>query len=254
MTDDKAGIDLGATVRSPEDAEALFKLGLRFGEISIPHPEIFSDHLKSYRSLQERYGIFYIGHGPREGDPNNTETLETVYLPKLFHILSLMPKLDMRLLTIHLWVDARFVSSEIIDFKIKFLRRLIERAEALGITICLENLSEKAEHLERLFQALPTLNMTLDLAHAQLLTEENTSFGFVERFPERIRHIHIHDNRGGNSPADDLHLPVGDGIVDFEGIFQRLKKVNYGRTVTLELELLEIKKCISYVKKLTLSP
>jgi sugar phosphate isomerase/epimerase len=253
MTHEKPGIDLGGTVRSPEDAKALCELGLRFGEISMTHPEEFPDFLKSYRSLQEEYGIYYVCHGPREGDPNDTGSLESVYLPKLFHVLSLMPALEMRLLTIHLWVDRRFVSDKTIDFKMHFLDRLIDRAHALGIAICLENLSESATDLADLFKALPALNLTLDLAHAQLLTEENTSFGFMERFPERIKHIHIHDNRGGHSPADDLHLPVGDGIVDFKRIFSTLKAIGYHGTMTLELRPWEIGKCINTVQELLLS-
>jgi sugar phosphate isomerase/epimerase len=163
-----------------------------------------------------------------------------------------MPELEMRILTIHLWADPRFLGSKTIDFKITFLERLIDRAEASGITICLENLSESATHLAGLFKALPALNLTLDLAHAQLLSQENTSFGFMERFPERIKHIHIHDNRGGNSPADDLHLPVGDGTIDFKGIFQKLKAIDYHGTMTLELPPREIRKCINYVKELIL--
>jgi sugar phosphate isomerase/epimerase len=253
MTDNKADIDLGGTIRTPEDAKALCELGLRFGEISLVHPEKFQDQLKAYRSFQEKYGFYYLCHGPREGDPNDTGTLESVYLPKLYHILSLMPELEMRLLTIHLWVDARFVSAKTIDFKIKFLERLIEKAEASGIVICLENLSESATHLSGLFKALPTLHLTLDLAHAQLLSEENTSFGFMERFPERIKHIHIHDNRGGNSPADDLHLPVGEGMVDFKRLFRNLKAIGYRGTITLELRPWEIRRCMNYVQELLLS-
>lgn len=35
---------------------------------------------------------------------------------------------------------------------------------------------------------------------------------------------------------DDLHLPLGDGIIDFQGIFERLVEKGYDGTVTLELE------------------
>ena len=254
MTDDKAGIDLGGTARSPEDVKALHELGLQFAELSVADLDTFMGQKDSYGALREKLGLYYRCHGPREGDPNDTQTLESVYLPKLFHILSLMPELEMRLLTIHLWMDPRFLSGKTIDFKIRFLEKLVERAEGLGVTVCLENLSENAIHLAGLFKALPALNLTLDLAHAQLLSEENTSFGFMERFPDRIKHIHIHDNRGGNSPADDLHLPVGDGIVDFERIFRKLKAIGYHGTMTLELRPWEIRKCINYVKELLLSP
>ncbi|MCP4667307.1 MAG: sugar phosphate isomerase/epimerase [Deltaproteobacteria bacterium] len=250
MTGDKADIDLGGTVRSPEDAKELCELGLRFGELSMVHPEKFLRHLKMYRSFQDTYGIYYVCHGPREGDPNDTQALESVYLPRLFHILSLMPRLEMRLLTVHLWMDPRFLSDKTIEFKIKFLDKLLEKADEFGVTVCLENLSENADHLAGVFESLPGLNLTLDLGHAQLLSEKNTSFGFMERFPDRIKHLHIHDNRGGNSPADDLHLPVGDGVIDFKRIFRKLKAIGYHGTMTLELRPREIKKCMNYVREL----
>jgi len=188
-------------------------------------------------------------HGPREGDPNNVDTLETVYLPKLLKILLIMPQLDMRLLTIHLWADPRFVSPDVIAYKVGFLKRLLNRADASGITLCIENLSENATHLSVIFEALPSLNLTLDLGHAQLLTAQNTGFGFMERFPGRIRHVHLHDNLGGTSVKDDLHLPVGKGIIDFEGIFKALRLIGYDRTMTLELRPHEIRENLGTVRQ-----
>jgi len=240
-------IHLGGTARSPADVSALNRMGLQFAEISIPDPEQFPRHIGEYQVIIDKLGIYYLCHGPREGDPNNVDTLETVYLPKLLKILSIMPQLNMRLLTIHLWVDPRFVSPDVIAYKVGFLKRLLNRAEASDITVCIENLSENATHLSGIFEALPSLNLTLDLGHAQLLTAQNTSFGFMERFPERIQHIHLHDNLGGTSVKDDLHLPVGKGIIDVEGIFKNLSRIAYNRTITLELRPDEIRENLKAV-------
>ena len=164
-----------------------------------------------------------------------------------------MEMLSMSVLCIHFWLDARFVKKEVIVFKIGLLKRIIERATDRGIMICLENLSESASHMRKPFHELPSLNLTLDLGHAQLMTETNRSYGFMEQFPERIRHIHLHDNRGGHSYRDDLHLPLGEGIIDFKDILKNLKRIGYDRTVTLELRLPEIKKNLEYVKELLFS-
>jgi sugar phosphate isomerase/epimerase len=243
-------IHLGGTARSPEHVVALYDLGLQFAEIPITNVDSFLAYEDTYRTLKEDLGLYYVCHGPREGDPNDTEALEKTYLPKLIQILSVMPHLDMRLLTIHLWLDPRFVTRESIVFKIGILKRLIERAQGRGITVCLENLSETAAHLSGVFNAVPHLNLTLDMAHSQLLSKQNTSYGFMEQYPDKIKHLHVHDNYGGDSPGDDLHLPVGEGVVNFEGIFQKLAEIGYGRTITLELRPSEIRKCLSYVKKL----
>jgi sugar phosphate isomerase/epimerase len=48
--------------------------------------------------------------------------------------------------------------------------------------------------------------------------------------------VHLHDNRGGQSKDDDLHLPIGDGTVDFPGIMASLLRVGYDGTMTLEVK------------------
>jgi sugar phosphate isomerase/epimerase len=250
MTDLSDMIHLGGTARSPEDVRRLHNLGLQFAELPVTDPDKFSNLVKKYKHLTERLGIYYLCHGPREGDPNDMDSLDKQYLPKVYDVLRLMTDLDMSLLTLHLWLDERFVKPNIIDFKIGLLRRIIRRAEEAGITVCLENLSENSSHMTRPFHDLPLLCMTLDLGHAQLLTDRNTSYEYIKKYPERNRHIHIHDNRGGNSHLDDLHLPPGEGIVDFEKIFKGLKEIGYSRTITLELKPHEIEKCLDSIKAL----
>ena len=241
---------LGGTARSFDDVALLNELGLQFTEIPITNPEKFLSQIENYQDLRDDLGLYYLCHGPREGDPNNVDTLENTYLPKLIQILSIMPQLKMRLLTIHLWLDTRFVSPEVIAYKVGFLRRVLKRAGDSGISVCVENLSETAEDMAPIFDALPSLNLTLDLGHAQLLSDQNTSFSFIEKFPDRIRHIHAHDNFGGNTPADDLHLPVGKGLIDFDGILRRLHETGYDGTLTLELKPTEVGKNLDTVRQL----
>ena len=247
---DLTNIHLGGTARSSDDVVLLNELGLQFAEIPITNPEKFLSHIENYQDLREDLGLYYLCHGPREGDPNNADTLENTYLPKLMHILSIMPRLEMRLLTIHLWLDPRFVKPDLIAYKVGFLKSVLQTAGDSDITVCIENLSETAEHMAPIFDALPSLNLTLDLGHAQLLSDKNTSFGFIDKFPDRIRHIHLHDNLGGNSQIDDLHLPVGKGVVDFDAIFPSLYQIGYRRTITLELKPEEIRDNLDRVKQL----
>ena len=245
-----AEIHLGGTARTPEDVVSLHRLGLRFAEVPIKDPQRFVNDLDRYRTISDETGLYYLCHGPREGDPNDLETLENVYFPKLAGVIALMPELGMRLLTVHLWMDPRFLKPETLEYKIDFLKRLLEIGRQAKITICLENLSESADHMAPVFSALPELKMTLDLGHAELLSERNTSFGFLQQYPERIQHMHLHDNRGGDSPDDDLHLPIGHGIINFKAIFEAIKAARYRGTMTLELRPDEIEQCLGYVKKL----
>ena len=250
MNEKKARIHLGGTARSPDDVYTLHNLGLRFTEIPITNPVKFSSRIRTFQNIKRELGIYYLCHGPREGDPNDKETLKKDYLPRLISILPLMTRLEMKLLTVHLWLDPRFVKKDVIRYKIDILKEVIDRAEDMGIIVCIENLSEKTNHMEVPFRNLPLLNMTLDLGHAELLTDVNNSVAFLKRFPQRIRHIHIHDNRGGDGPKDDLHLPVGEGIIDFKGIFRTLNAIGYAQTMTLELKPHEMAVSLTYVKGL----
>jgi len=243
-------IDLGGTARSPEDVASLFDLGLRFAEIPIGNPSKFLPLVPVYESLQKKFGLYYLCHGPKEGDPNDVEALNGVYLPKVLELFPVMQSLSMRLLTIHLWLDRRFVQKNALDSKLDILKRMVEKAAEYSITVCIENLSEEARDLEPAFHKIPALMMTLDLGHGELLCEKNRCAGFIEKFPERIQHVHLHDNRGGNSHTDDLHLPPGEGVIDFKGLFEALRRMDYGRTVTLELKPHEIRKCLAYVSEL----
>jgi len=247
-------IDLGGTARSPEDVASLYDLGLAFAEIPIANPSKFLSLVPLYESLQKKLGLYYLCHGPKEGDPGDVEALNGVYLPKVLALFPVMQSLTMRFLTVHLWLDRRFVRRNALDSKLDILRKMVEKAAEYAITVCIENLSEEAEDLEPAFHEIPSLMMTLDLGHGELLCEENRSLGFIDRFPERIKHVHLHDNRGGNAPTDDLHLPPGDEVIDLKGLFEALHGIHYDRTVTLELKPHEIRKCLAYVSELVSGP
>ena len=250
MTGDKQKIRLGGTARSLEHVELLHSMGLQFAEITISDPSTFSSFVPEYKNLKDKLGTSYVGHGPREGDPNDLRQLEREYLPKVLEILPLTTELEIPHLTLHLWLDSRFVKKESISFKVDLLERIIREATERGVLICLENLSETASHLSVVFDVLPSLQLTLDLGHAQLLTKVNRSYEIIERYPERIRHVHMHDNRGGHSAMDDSHLPPGEGIVDFEKIFEKLRDIDYDSTISLELKPHEIEGCLGDVKAL----
>jgi sugar phosphate isomerase/epimerase len=243
-------IELGGTARSPEDVISLKNLGLQFAEITPSNDGQFMKQIDRYNELKRSLNTYYLAHGPREGDPNDIENLEKNYFDKIKKILPLVEQLGIRLLTVHLWLDKRFVRPHVIVFKYDLLQRIIDIASEKGIVICLENLSEQVSDLEHFFYKLPGLGMTLDLGHAQLLTKENNSIEFIKSYHEKIKHIHMHDNRGGDSAKDDIHLPPGRGIIDFKSIFNELKEVKYNRTITLELKPYEIEKCFDYVESL----
>ena len=191
---EKRAISLGGTARRPEDVEALINLGLEFAEIPIENINKFKQNFNKYLTFLESSRFYFLCHGPKEGDPNDIASLREAYAPHVVDILQLMPALGMSLLTVHLWLDRRFVKPDALDFKIDLLGDIIEKAADKGITVCLENLSEDCHDIAMAFGRLPSLYFTLDVGHAQLLRGKNLALDILGSFPDRIKHLHLHDN------------------------------------------------------------
>jgi sugar phosphate isomerase/epimerase len=119
------------------------------------------------------------------------------------------------------------------DEKITLLTRLHERAARYNISLCLENTEENTSTLKQIFESIPFLSFCLDIGHANLFS--NNPIDFIDVFSERLEHIHVSDNRGGDSEQDDLHLPPGEGTVNFHRVFSALKSKSYDKTMTIEL-------------------
>ena len=226
----------GGHVKALDDIGYLQDLKCDLGEVIFRNAASRAYWLDSGITNGFDSGFFLIAHGPREGPPNDIGHLWGNYYPALQETVSVVHRLGIEFLTIHLWLDPRFVGLEAREEKQSLLRALCGHGRENGVLISLENLSETATDLGPVLEAVPDLGLTLDVGHGQLLTDTNTSFDIIENLSASIKHIHLHDNRGGRGVKDDLHLPLGDGIIDFHGIFEALVKKGYDGTVTLELE------------------
>jgi sugar phosphate isomerase/epimerase len=129
------------------------------------------------------------------------------------------------------------MSAEAIDRKLDLLATWVAHATRAGVTLCIENLSEHAAHFAPAFHCVPRLCMTLDVGHGEILSTSNASFDFIARFPNRIRHVHLHDNHGGSGVKDDVHLPVGAGCIDFDAILRELWRAGYDGAFSFEIGL-----------------
>ena len=226
----------GGHVKKLEHLDMLQEMGFDFGEVVFRAPEDLS--LWNESDVKDRFGpkFFLLGHGPFEGPPNDIPHLYETYLPSLKQSVDVAHKMEISFLTVHLWMDSRFVKPEVRLEKVAALRELTAYAHDRGIEIALENLSESAEDLGPILDQVPGLVLTLDIGHAQLLTKINRSFEIIDELRAWIRHVHVHDNHGGNSAKDDIHLPIGKGMIDFPPIMAKLVRTGYDGTVTLELE------------------
>ena len=253
-----------ARAHSLDDVRFLAQARFEAAEIDWLEPELARAQMGELAALRAQTGIAYLAHGPKEGDPFTTAHHGPLLGPQVEALLDLAGELGIPLYTQHLWLDARFVPPEILAAKVALLARWTERARQAGVTLCIENLSEHAAHFTPAFEQVPGLQMTLDLGHGQILAPTvqddpapasqrariNAAFELIEHHGARIRHVHLHDNRGGDRVRDDLHLPLGKGNVDIPGILGALREAGYDGAFSFEVALEHVERGRELVREM----
>jgi sugar phosphate isomerase/epimerase len=115
------------------------------------------------------------------------------------------------------------------------MSRCNEMSKRTGLKLCLEprageNVSN-TDAMLRLFDAIPDLNFgaVLDTGH-QNAQKEILPLS-IEKLGDRIFYVHVSDNDG----RTNHHLPLGQGTIDWEGVFLALKKHRFDGYVAIDL-------------------
>jgi len=123
----------------------------------------------------------------------------------------------------------------VIERNLLTIRELMPQARQLGLGLMIENLPgsfNTVRQLSELLDPIPELGLHLDIGHANLLTDFNTTDELLAAYGKRLRHVHLHDNKGGSA---DLHLPLGAGTLDTPHYLRSLQASGYDDTITLEV-------------------
>ncbi len=227
-------LELCARAHTLEDIETILAQGFKILEITLPCSGGLEEE-RAWMELAKERGLTLMGHGPNEGKPLDLYHLENKSLPTFRQALEAAGRLGAKLLTIHFNVDSRWIPPDTILGKIDLLGRIAGWGSELGVQVNLENLSEASADLKKALLRVPSLGLTLDVGHAMLTHPTSTAPAIIRDLFDRISHLHLHDNHGGKSPRDDLHLIPGEGKVAFAELFHLLKERGYNRTATLEL-------------------
>jgi sugar phosphate isomerase/epimerase len=123
----------------------------------------------------------------------------------------------------------------IIERNLQTIHELLVPARQVGVGLMVENLPgsfNTVRQLSELLDQVPELGLHLDIGHANLLVEHNTTDELLAAYGGRLRHVHLHDNKGGSA---DLHLPLGAGTLETERYIRSLQRAGYDGTITLEV-------------------
>ncbi len=120
----------------------------------------------------------------------------------------------------------------------KAIEKLIDVANTLNLTLAIENVGYNGTSLfsmEEYIAFVETFNSEnvgylIDTGHAKI---NNWNIPMLlDRVSNKLLGLHIHDNHG----EQDEHLPVGDGYIKWEEIWEKLTSISFDHPIYLTLE------------------
>ena len=227
-------------LRDPvREMEWMGELGLDFIDLTLepPVPASWRVDLGALREGLERHRLRLIGHTAFYLPiASPVPELREAALAELRRCIGCFAAMGASWVNIHPDPHPTFrTRGELEEENRRSLRELLAHAAVYGTGLMLENIPKtfnSVKQLAPLLDPLPELGLHLDIGHANLEVEENTTAELVAHYGPRIRHVHLHDNKGGSA---DLHLPLGTGTLDFRRDVAELKASGYDGTITLEV-------------------
>ncbi|PWU05880.1 MAG: sugar phosphate isomerase/epimerase [Terriglobia bacterium] len=221
------------------EIEWMAGMGLEFVDLTLEPPAAASWRIDPHavRDKLQEHGMHVVGHTAFYLPMGSAiEDVRRASVCELRRCLEAFSTIGARWMNVHPdrhapMHDRRFF----IEQNIRSFQELLPDARRLGVGLMIENLPgdyNSAPQLGELLDPLPELGLHLDIGHANLQVPYNTTEEILLAYGTRLRHVHLHDNKGGHA---DLHLPLGAGTVDVRNAIRALKRCEYNGTITLEV-------------------
>ena len=227
-----------------EEIETFFQLGFDYLELAMDPPmghyTVLSRIENEISAALNHYQMGVICHLPTfVSTADLTDSIRNASIAEMLNSLSVAAKIGANKAVLHpsmVTGMGSYVLDIVNDYALDFLSEMVNAAQSMGITLCLENMFPRnllgVEPFDFIYllEKFPTLKLTLDTGHANISAHGNDRMlQFVELFGHRIGHLHFSDNHGYR----DDHLSIGDGSINFHTLIGALKKCGYDDTLTL---------------------
>ena len=158
-------------------------------------------------------------------------------------------EIEAELVTFHSNLSTLLYSDDEIDIFLDAIPLACDAAKEAGVELAVETLGLYYTELIFLFDRCPDMKIALDIGHGQILARRNRALGLIDPFLNRIPMVNVHDNCGSDLVDEyhklkqkrevsfeetrelarkyDTHLSIGEGKIDFEPIFRKLKQRGY---------------------------
>jgi sugar phosphate isomerase/epimerase len=222
-----------------DEIEWMARISLDFIDLTLEPPAAasWSVDAKAIRSALQAKRLDVVGHTAYYLPiAHPMDAVRQAAVGELCRCLERFAEIGARWMNIHPdWHAPMHDHAYIIERNLQSLEELLPVARQCGVGLMLENLPghfNTPEQLSPILHRLPEVGLHLDIGHANLMTHENTADELIQRFAPQLRHVHLHDNKGGSA---DLHLPLGCGTVDVARHVRTLQASGYDSTITLEV-------------------
>lgn len=192
-------------------------------QYSVHAPFLYDDLAHPKDSVRK----IYVDEGRKAIDlATKIGALHTVFHPgELFFRQNLPP--------VELFESFRISRENYVSNSLKSLTTLSEYASGHGVTLLVENLPhglcDGPEEMRYILSRLDNSSFLLDIGHA------NISGTLDQLLDLEPRYFHFNDNDG----VEDDHRRLGEGTIDFDLLFERLRGYGGNKTIILELYSLE---------------
>lgn len=210
------------------------EIGLDAAALDRFSHEDFSRIAREFRNKSRTVTLHgpFIDLNPGSPDP----AVQRVTEQRFEQLLALVPLFKPKSVVCHAGYDAKryeYFKDTWLEKSLDFWSRLASSLALHGARLMLENVYEGGPEdmlilLERLKDR--AVGFCLDAGHASAFSQSNLDT-WLDVLGPYLGQLHLHDNFG---KADD-HLALGGGVIDFNKIFDYLKKIDDTRPIiTLE--------------------
>lgn len=212
--------------------------GFEFIDLTLeaPYAASWKIDVAGIRGMLEGARLKVVGHtAPFLPLSSAVEELRQAALVECRRCIDVFSQLGAKWMNLHPGLTPMHSRQFAVRRNVESLAELILYARERRLGLMVENVPGRfntAAELAQLLEPLPELGLHLDVGHANLMVAANTAGEILEQYGKRLRHVHLHDNRGG---VADLHLPLGAGNVDVAGAARLLERCGYDGTITLEV-------------------
>jgi sugar phosphate isomerase/epimerase len=193
---------------------------------------------KKLKEIAQSHNLEYSVHAPFAGIniANPTRTLLTATMKRLKGSIQNARRMETQLWIFHPGMETG--TSMIYpgqDWKrnIQSIQAIFTYAKDNGLEAAIENvmppfIMKTVGDFTRFYHEInEDIGLVLDTGHANITNQLDS---FLTLLPNKIRHVHAHDNHG----KYDEHLGIGHGNIDWKNFATKLKRASYDRTIVIE--------------------